>query len=525
MRQSFLPAVLVVIMSLLLANIAYQILPAADALCMAYGVYRMQAAAEGDNLYVLWEHETGYYNGQGDHNVFFKHSTDGGKTFGEVTSLYHSGPLCTAYPHMAVEGSNVYVMWGDGGDILFKASNDNGTSFGETITLGEGFLGNIGSAGPFVDGGRILASSDRVYVVWNDAQGEIIFRKSDDDGRSFGPPINVSKSDAQSVNPRIAASGNNIYVVWSEDARCEFMIEPTCSTKALFAKGYDPDGSLDEPVPVDKLAYSSFGEPMLLDKLTGDELSMPGFPSVAADGSNVYLLWKEKDNNLYFSSGNDRGQTFSSKVNLSKDYAEGMGAISIPSLWTRDGDVYVLLQAPGENGYLLLKSTDGGRNFERVTQPMPGEFKSEQSSNRQMIITEDGKAYLLWSIFSETERRVSFAAGYEDRSSVENQTDLVEKEYVPEIPPPSNVLLVASHDNVYALWLEAINATVSSQEQRIIMRASTDGGKTFGSATILEDVTTVPEFGTTAAIVAAALATGGIVAAARFTRYKRTNPR
>lgn len=520
MCRSTSAIMLAIVASLLLANFVGQIIPAADALCSPYGVYNMKAVADGNNLYVMWEYETSR-NGQGGHDIFFKHSADGGKTFSETTSLHHSGPRCTAYPHMAVEGSNVYVMWEDGG-ILFRASNDNGRSFGKTVTLGEGFLGNVGTAGPFIDGGQILASGDRVYAVWNDAQGKIIFRKSDDYGRSFGPPVNVSKSDSQSTNPRIAASGNSIYVAWSEDARCEFMIDPTCSSKVLFAKGYDPGASLDEPVPVNKLSdKASFGEPMPLDKLTGGNVSMPVFPSVAADGNNVYLLWEEKDGNVYFSSSGDRGQTFSGKSDLSKNYVEGWRAISIPSLWVQNENVYVLWQAAGENGYLLLKSTDNGKSFARVTQPMPKEFDSEQSVNRQMIIDKDGRAYLLWSVFSETERRVSFATGYEGRLGTGNQTDLVENSS--PASPPSNVLLVASHDNVYVLWLEDVNATESSYEQHTLMRASADGGKSFGNITILEDVTTVPEFG--AAAIVAALAVGGVVAAARFIGYKRTNSR
>ncbi|WP_148701764.1 hypothetical protein [Candidatus Nitrososphaera evergladensis] len=141
-------------------------------------------------------------------------------------------------------------------------------------------------------------------------------------------------------------------------------------------------------------------------------------------------MWKEKDDNLYFSSSSDRGQTFSGKVNLSKDYVEGWRSISIPSLWAQNGNVYVLWQAAGENGYLLLKSADGGRSFKRVTLPSPGEFNSDQSGIRQMIITEDGKAYILWGDFSEMERRISFATGYEGKPSTGNQTDLVKKKSI-----------------------------------------------------------------------------------------------
>lgn len=387
MRQSTLVILLAAVVPLLFATVVGQtLIPAAYAVCDPYGMYNMKAVAEGNNLYVLWEYETNR-NGQGGHDIFFKHGTDGGKTFSETATLYHSDPRCTVYPRMAVEGSNVYVMWEDGG-ILFKASNDNGTSFGKAVTLGEGFLGNVEVAGPPIDGGQILAKDGIVYAVWNSGDGRIIFRKSDDDGASFGPLVNVSRSDSKSFNPKIAIAGNSIYAVWAKDIECAFQNEPTCSSKILFARSNDSD--------------ITFGDPMPLDKLIGGNLSMPGFPSVAADGNNVYLLWEEKDWNVYFSSSSDRGQTFSGKSNLSKDYVGGRQPNSIPSLWMQDGNVYVLWQLTGENGYLLLKSTDSGKSFERITQPMPNEFNSEQSGNRQMIINEDGKAYLLWSVSSET---------------------------------------------------------------------------------------------------------------------------
>jgi hypothetical protein len=281
MRRSISAIMLAVVMSLLLANIAGQAIPATDALCFAHGMYNMQAISQGDNLYILWEHDTVANNGQGDHYILFKRSTDNGKTFGETTSLYHSSPLCTAYPHMAVEGSNVYVMWeGGDGNVLFKASNDDGTSFGSTIPLGKGILGSAGTAGYIADGGKVLASGNRAYVVWNDDQFDIILRKSDDGGKRFGDPVNISKNVAESINPRIAISSDDVYVVWLEDMECAFQSEPVCSSKALFAKSDD--------------SGRSFGDPVPLDKLIGSSLSMPRLFSVAADGTMFISCGRKK---------------------------------------------------------------------------------------------------------------------------------------------------------------------------------------------------------------------------------------
>lgn len=115
---------------------------------------------------------------------------------------------------------------------------------------------------------------------------------------------------------------------------------------------------------------------------------------------------------------------------------------------------------------------------------------------------------------------MSFAAGYEGRPSAVKQTDLTEKDSSPPGSTQSHPLLMASGDSVYVLWLQDFDLTESSSyEQHMLMRVSADGGRTFGSVTTLEDITTVPEFG--AAATVAAFAVGGSVAAAQFIGHKR----
>jgi hypothetical protein len=66
----------------------------------------------------------------------------------------------------------------------------------------------------------IAVSGDNVYVVWQEDQQdslgnhEIFYIRSTDAGAMFDSVINISDNAAFSGAPSIAASGNNVYVVW-----------------------------------------------------------------------------------------------------------------------------------------------------------------------------------------------------------------------------------------------------------------------------------------------------------------------
>lgn len=69
----------------------------------------------------------------------------------------------------------------------------------------------------------IAISGDNIYVVWwtdmgtSNNNGELMFRASNDGGRTFGDKVNLSNSsNTDSIDTEIAAEGGNVVVTWWE---------------------------------------------------------------------------------------------------------------------------------------------------------------------------------------------------------------------------------------------------------------------------------------------------------------------
>ena len=67
---------------------------------------------------------------------------------------------------------------------------------------------------------QIAVSGTNVYVTWEEfpplSNAEIFFAVSNNNGASFGTPINISNNGGTSLDAQIAVSGNNVYVTWRD---------------------------------------------------------------------------------------------------------------------------------------------------------------------------------------------------------------------------------------------------------------------------------------------------------------------
>ena len=270
-------------------------------------------------------------------------------------------PSKSLAPSVAAEGSNVYVVWYDQGSsgvpkIFFRRSTDEGRNFEPTINLS-----NTPGGGSLLP--QVVTAGSEVYVVWEDDTGappfklEIYFRRSLDQGVHWDPPLNMPPMNlsmtpvTNSVSPRLAVAGPEVYVVWEEDTSPNREIHYRRSTDA----------------------GGSFGASMTLSDPMRDSFS----PDVAAAGSNVYATWVERippsgtagdpSLKIRFSHSLDEGQTFEHDIDLSSPSR----AASRPSITAVGSAVYVAWQDEtstpvGVPEILNVYSTDQGVTFSSI---------------------------------------------------------------------------------------------------------------------------------------------------------------
>lgn len=141
-------------------------------------------------MYIAW-YDTGV-NYNGNANLIFRRSIDGGNTFQNPISL--SSTVSFVSFSIAAMGNNVYVLWEDSGNkVSFRRSTDGGNTFGNPLTLSS--FNTLSLHGPKM----VLDASNvnNVYAVWEQEDSghlyiNIVFAKSADGGNTFSNPVIVS---------------------------------------------------------------------------------------------------------------------------------------------------------------------------------------------------------------------------------------------------------------------------------------------------------------------------------------------
>ncbi|MEP6793635.1 MAG: SBBP repeat-containing protein [Saprospiraceae bacterium] len=166
-------------------------------------------AVNGDLVHVVWTDSR-----FGNNEVFYKRSPFKGLFWEDDVQLSLSF-ADASNPSIAVNGDVVHVVWMDHrhthSEIYYKRSLDNGTTWGPDILLTD----QIGEQGyP-----SLAVSGNTVHVVWqadDHKANEIFYKKSTDGGSSWLPEMRISNALSNALKPSIAVYGNSIHVVWGK---------------------------------------------------------------------------------------------------------------------------------------------------------------------------------------------------------------------------------------------------------------------------------------------------------------------
>lgn len=257
-------------------------------------------------VHVVWKDPR-----DGNNEIYYKRSQDGGSNWGADTRLTNNTAI-SWYPSIAVSGSVVHVLWKEDRDgnneVYYKRSTDGGGSWGSDTRLTNN---SANSSFPSVS-----ASGSFVHVVWEDNRDgnfEIYYKRTTDGGTSWGSDTRLTNNSASSSNSSVSTSGSTVHVVWndSRDGNTEiyYKRDPTGNivgiknTNSEIPKEFCLSQNYPNPFnPTTKIQFTiqhtsfSFGEVMwvrlIVYNILGREVSTlvneqlkPGTYEVEFDGS------------------------------------------------------------------------------------------------------------------------------------------------------------------------------------------------------------------------------------------------
>jgi hypothetical protein len=368
------------------------------------------------------------------------------------TNNLSSSPENSQNPLVLASGNNVYVSWTETiystTRVVFRRSADGGETFYPTVNL-TGITSQIDSL-------KMAVSGSNVYVMWsNTITGNVLFRRSTDNGVTFDPAVDLSNSTGGNYATVLAASGNNVYVTWANKTQ-------QSSTQLLFRASTD--------------SGATFGNTMELSQSIGSNIDPQS--QITATGSNVYVVFGEiydeggsiKDN-IFFRSSNDNGSTFGSKINLSD--TSGYTHQGGPQMAISGSNVYVLWAGsnPGSSyttALLSRTSVNNGDTFGSVVSP--NNFVTSGYLTSWQLAASGSGVYVLWNT---SPYKVLFSRSANNGASfgsiINLANDLPSRDYAfrPKI--------AASGANVFVTW----ESMVSGLNMDIFLASSSNNGATF----------------------------------------------
>lgn len=333
-------------------------------------------AAVGDNIHVVW-----YDNRQGSNRIFYKRSVDAGATWSDDIAL-SSGSATSEYPAIAAWDQSVHVVWEDNRDgdveIYYKRSLDGGLNWGPDIrlTYNASYSGHL----------SIAALASQVHVVWMDTRHyyyEIYYLRSLDNGESWGTETRLTNDVFYSDYPSVAAWDSLVHVVWYD--------------------GRDNQGNANDEIYYKRSSDS--GATWSQDIRLTNDVAGSTYPSIAASGAGVHVVWMDTRSGnyeIYYKHSLDAGlswnddQRLTDNVTWSEFPSVAASGSMVHVVWTDQGD--------GNREIFYLSSIDGGTSWSAETRLTYAFGESEYSS----VVASGSAVHVAWEDNRDGNREIYY---------------------------------------------------------------------------------------------------------------------
>jgi hypothetical protein len=295
------------------------------------GTITTSVAASGNFVHVVWRDRR-----DGNWELYYKRSTDGGLTWSADSRLTNNSAE-TFRSTIAVTGGFVHVFWHDDRDgnweIYYKRSTDNGLSWGTDtrLTNNSGESAHVSAA----------LSGSNIDISWTDRRNnsnyQIYYKRSADNGLSWGPDVQLT-TNSYSVGSSVSHSGSVIHVSYQDDYPGNPEVYYKRSTDNGISWGNNTrltiDGSNSET------------------------------PSIVSFGTNAHIIWVDtRDGNreIYYKRSADEGLTWSADTRLTNN----PGFTYLPTFCISGNILHIVWRddRDGNNEIYYKRSVDAGLSW------------------------------------------------------------------------------------------------------------------------------------------------------------------
>ncbi len=202
----------------------------------------------------------------------------------------------------------------------------------------------------------MAVSDTNIYLTWWDnktGNNEVYTAASNDGGKTFGNPINLSNAKGASADSQIAAEGNNVFVSWWDNKTGDWQVFSRASS--------DNGKTFDDAVMLKNIGSS----PVKTLKAPPPSTISVDTIVTASSNKNEYLLWWDNTTGNWevsWAKSTDGGKTFGETVNISNSSdARSIGA----RMAAQGNNLYIswIDINPGEKQVMFRSSNDNGETF------------------------------------------------------------------------------------------------------------------------------------------------------------------
>jgi hypothetical protein len=166
---------------------------------------------DGQTIHVVWQDYR-----DGNYEIYYKRSTDGGVNWGSDTRLTNATGN-SRWPSLAISGTTIHLTWTDNRTgtefIYYKKSTNNGINWTSDVSVVDQMSA--------VSSIALSNNGQLVHLVWMDYRhgtnnSEIYYKRSVDAGASWEADARLTSNSADQITPGVAIGVQTVHVVWSD---------------------------------------------------------------------------------------------------------------------------------------------------------------------------------------------------------------------------------------------------------------------------------------------------------------------